>query len=105
MSRFVAQFVSSCAACQAAKGSTADQSDQLGLLSPTFFLKSLQVNGLDHSLNDFLDLPRSADGYNSLEVAKAFQVVDNVFCWFGLPTVLDRGPQCGIKFESCWARR
>jgi hypothetical protein len=112
MSRFVAQFVSSCAACQAAKGSNRRPA---GFAEPHI----LPEEPASEWAVDFLDLPRSADGYNSLlvwtervsklvvlvpmsnqaasitalEVAKAF--VDNVFCWFGLPTAIlsDRGPQ------------
>jgi hypothetical protein len=61
MSRFVAQFVSSCAACQAAKGSNRRPA---GFAEPHI----LPEEPASEWAVDFLDLPRSADGYNSLLV-------------------------------------
>ena len=112
MSRFVAQYVSSCLACQAAKGSNRLPA---GLSEPHV----LPAEPAAEWSVDFLDLPKSADGHTcllvwterlsklvvlvpmsnqaaaitALEVAKAF--VDHVFCWFGVPTSIlsDRGPQ------------
>lgn len=112
MSRFIAQFVSSCTACQAAKGSNRLPA---GFVEPHILPEE---PACEWSV-DFLDLPRSADGHNSVlvwterlsklvvlvpmsnqansvtasEVASAF--IDHVFCWFGLPTTIlsDRGPQ------------
>jgi hypothetical protein len=112
MSRFVAQYVSSCSACQAAKGSNRLPA---GFVEPHV----LPEEPAAEWTVDFIDLPRSAEGHNCLlvwtervsklvvlvpmsnqaesitavEVAKAF--VDHVFCWFGVPTTIlsDRGPQ------------
>lgn len=112
MSRFVAQFVSSCTACQAAKGSNRLPA---GFVEPHV----LPDEPASEWSVDFLELPQSADGHNcvavwterisklvvlipmsnkahaitALEVAKSF--VDHVFCWFGIPKSIlsDRGPQ------------
>jgi hypothetical protein len=112
MSRFVSQYVSSCVACQAAKGSNRLPA---GFAQPHVLPEEPAA---EWSV-DFMDLPRSAAGHNcllvwtervsklvilvpmsnqaasitALEVAHAF--VDHVFCWFGVPTSIlsDRGPQ------------
>ena len=112
MSRFIVRFVSSCTACQAAKGANRLPA---GHVEPHI----LPEEPASEWSVDFVDLPRSVDGHNcllvwtervsklvvlvpmsnqaasitALEVAKAF--VDNVFCWFGLPAAIlsDRGPQ------------
>ena len=123
MSRFIYQFVSSCTACQAAKGSNRLPA---GFVEPHI----LPDEPASEWSVDFMDLPRSAEGHNcllvwterisklvvlvpmsnqsssitALEVAKAF--VDNVFCWFGVPTAIlsDRGPQFrAAVWHQIWA--
>mmetsp|Transcript_5617 Transcript_5617/g.17995 ORF Transcript_5617/g.17995 Transcript_5617/m.17995 type:complete len:941 (-) Transcript_5617:11-2833(-) len=113
MSRFVQSYVVSCGSCQAAKASTRRPA---GHSEP----HHIPAQPASEWSVDFLELPRSANGYTSLlvftervsklvilvpmvsnpdaaltaqVVAKAF--IDHVFCWFGLPdTILsDRGPQ------------
>ena len=112
MSRFVTQYVSSCAVCQAGKSSNR--------LTAGFSESHLipAEPAAEWSL-DFLELPTSANGFHCLlvctervsklvvlvpmsnsaaaltaaDVAKAF--VNEVICWFGVPLVIftDRGPQ------------
>jgi hypothetical protein len=112
MSRFVTQYVSSCTACQAAKASNRRPA---GFSEPV----PLPAEPATDWTIDFLELPTSANGFscvlvcterlsklvvlaplsNKLKSISAFEVarafVDNVVCWFGLPTVIfsDRGPQ------------
>jgi transposase InsO family protein len=123
MSRFVAQFVSSCTSCQAAKGSNRLPA---GFVEPHV----LPDEPASEWSVDFLELPQSADGHNcvavwterisklvvlvpmsnkahaitALEVAKSF--VDQVFCWFGVPKSIlsDRGPQFrAAVWHQIWA--
>ena len=107
MSQEVRTYAASCDACQAAKGSNRLPG---GYAEP----HALPAEPGAHWTLDFLELPKSANGYTclltmtdrvsklivlvpmrnttALDVAEAF--VQNVFCWFGAPLSLcsDRGP-------------
>jgi len=107
MHKEIRAFVVSCAACQAAKAKSR---------LPGGFSEPLQVPSTPgaHWILDFIDLPKSANGFSKLpvfsdqlskfvvlvpmkhttatDVAAAF--LEHVFCWFGAPQSLvsDNGP-------------